>query len=304
MHVIDLYKQEKTIREIAKEVRMSFSDIGAIIKGEFGSEKLESSKDAQILKLFAKGTKPIDIAIKFNLSADEVQSLQKEYRGLCGMEELNKIHDELGDEIDPFIQLYKVMRKQGLGSAEIINTIRYGKDLPIIELKYENEISEVREMENRKRTLLSEIQNLEGTIEVSKNVITSMDQVLEEKRTEVKLLECEKQKLQSTMLWIMGSKEYRKIKDIARQQIETTLNDKQALLLVTLVAIIEAFKHDPEKQALLSDVRNNGGYQPYYLEQQRRELLQLAGQIHNWITNDMVNATMNSVLGREAASYA
>ncbi len=63
-------------------------------------------------------------------------------------------------------------------------------------------------------------------------------------------------------LW--DSKEYRKIKDIARQQIETTLKDKRALLLVTLVAIIEAFKLDPEKQILISNVPNDGGYQPYY----------------------------------------
>ena len=96
--------------------------------------------------------------------------------------------------------------------------------------------------------------------------MTSIDQVVEQKRKEMKSLECEKQKLQNTMLWIMGFKEYKKIKDIARQQIETTLNDKQALILVALVAIIEAFKQDPEKQALLSDVPNNGGYQPYYLE--------------------------------------
>jgi Mor family transcriptional regulator len=72
----------KTIREIAKEYHMSFSDIGGVIKQEFGSEKLELSRDAQVLKLFVKGTKPIEIAIKFNISADEVQRLHREYRGL------------------------------------------------------------------------------------------------------------------------------------------------------------------------------------------------------------------------------
>jgi hypothetical protein len=61
---------------------MSFSDIDGVIKQEFGSEKLELSRDAQALKLFVKGTKPIEIAIKFNISADEVQRLHREYRGL------------------------------------------------------------------------------------------------------------------------------------------------------------------------------------------------------------------------------
>ena len=70
--------------------------------------------------------------------------------------------------------------------------------------------------------------------------MTSIDQVIEQKRKEVKSFECKKQKLQNTILWLMESKDYRKIKDKARQQIETTLKDKRALLLVALVAIIEA----------------------------------------------------------------
>jgi len=294
--VIDLYEQEKTIREIAKEVRMSFGDIGAIIKREFGSEKLELSRDAQVLKSFEKGTKPIDIAIKFNISADEVQRLYREYRDLSGMHELNKISNALGDEIEPFIQLYKAMREQGISTEEIIKTVRYGNDLPILELKYEKVKDEVREIEDRKQTLLSDIQSLEGNIEVSKNVITSMDQVLEQKRKEVKSLECEKQKLQNTILRIMGFKEYKKIKDIARQQIETTLKDKRVLLLVTLVALIESFKLDPAKQILISTLPNDGINQSYYMEQQKKELLEVAEQLYDTLANKLVKATINMAL--------
>jgi hypothetical protein len=98
--VIDLYKQGKTIREIAKEVHMSFGDIGALAKREFGSEELEISKDTQALKLFAKGTKAIDIAIKLNMPPSQVERLHKEYRSLTGMDELNKIYEELGPNID------------------------------------------------------------------------------------------------------------------------------------------------------------------------------------------------------------
>ena len=122
---------------------------------------------------------------------------------------------------------------------------------------------------------------------------------MEQKRNEVKSLQCEKQKLQNTILWMMGSKEYRKIKDIARQQIETTLKDKRALLLITLVAIIEAFKLDPEKQILISNIQNDGASNPYYLEQQSNQLLEIAEQIHNAIVKNLVNVTMNSILDRQ-----
>jgi transposase len=44
--VLDLYNQGKTIREIAKEVRMSFRDIGAILNKAV-EEKTEGLKDQQ-----------------------------------------------------------------------------------------------------------------------------------------------------------------------------------------------------------------------------------------------------------------
>jgi cytidylate kinase len=59
--VIELYQQGKTIREIAQEVHMSFSDIGAIIKKVTGLQddeinqknktRFHSSHSLKILKL-------------------------------------------------------------------------------------------------------------------------------------------------------------------------------------------------------------------------------------------------------------
>ena len=156
------------------------------------------------------------------------------------------------------------------------------------------------EIEDRKQTLLLEIQNLEGTIEVSRNVITTMNQVLEQRKNEVKSLDCQKQNIADNIIFLMGSKRYGKIKDIACQQVETTLKDKRALLLIALVAVIEAFKLDPEKQILLSNASTDGGYQPYNLEEQREHLLELAEQIHSELANDLMNATMNSTFDKQA----
>ncbi|HEX9317909.1 MAG TPA: hypothetical protein VF884_03140 [Nitrososphaeraceae archaeon] len=56
--VLELYKQDKTMREIAKEVHMSFGDISSIIKKEFGpQDEKRVSLDSQVLKLFSKGLK-------------------------------------------------------------------------------------------------------------------------------------------------------------------------------------------------------------------------------------------------------
>ena len=68
--VVDLYNQGKNIREIAQEARMSFRDIGTILKkteednngnaiddGKDNNNNNKSTKATQAYKLFSEGKK-------------------------------------------------------------------------------------------------------------------------------------------------------------------------------------------------------------------------------------------------------
>ena len=92
--LLELYKQVllfgKIIREIAQEVHISFGNIGRIIKKEKGDidayESTEEQKgnnnvstDTQAFKLFLEGKKPIEVAIKLDLGADEVDRLYQQF---------------------------------------------------------------------------------------------------------------------------------------------------------------------------------------------------------------------------------
>jgi hypothetical protein len=82
--VLQLYKENKTIREIAKEARMSFRDIGAIVKKGSAAENEDShptdkmekhpplSVSAQSYKLFSEGKTPVGVAVSLNLTQPEV----------------------------------------------------------------------------------------------------------------------------------------------------------------------------------------------------------------------------------------
>jgi DNA-binding CsgD family transcriptional regulator len=86
--VLDLYNEGKTIREIAKELRMSFRDIGAILKKASGAlEERQDIKESLSLsnkayRLFSKGKTPIQVAITLNLSEDETTKFYQEYWSL------------------------------------------------------------------------------------------------------------------------------------------------------------------------------------------------------------------------------
>ncbi len=284
------------MREIAKEVHMSFSDIGAIFKREFGTEEdAHESKDVQAFELFAKGLKPLDVIMKLNMQVDQVKRLYTEYQSLRGLDVINDIFKELGDDTEQFFQLYKNMKEQGFGPEEIAKAAKAGNDLPILELRHENLKDEVERIENKNQNLISEKESLDNVIAVSKTIMANLDQLIEKRTHESKSLDSKQQMLVDGILRLMGSKEYRKIKEIAREQAETILKDKKGLLAVTLFAILEAMKLDPGKQILLSDVQNFNGNQSYHIELQKKELIELAEQLHDKLANELVNTTMNSV---------
>ena len=67
--VIELYKQGKTIREIAKEVHMSFSRISEIINEYEGyRKKVPVSKETKALKLFKKGKDLVYVTTRLNIN--------------------------------------------------------------------------------------------------------------------------------------------------------------------------------------------------------------------------------------------
>ncbi len=94
--VLDLYNQGKTIREIAKEVRMSFRDIGDIlnkafeektqgIKEQDGAEKNQNQEQeqhlslaAQAYKLFSERKTLLEVSIALNLRESEATKFYKQ----------------------------------------------------------------------------------------------------------------------------------------------------------------------------------------------------------------------------------
>ena len=85
--VIRLYKEGKTIRQIASEARISFTDIGKIIRKINGdgnddissTEMRGKSKATQAMNLFLHGKRPVEVAIELDLSANEIEEMQQEF---------------------------------------------------------------------------------------------------------------------------------------------------------------------------------------------------------------------------------
>jgi hypothetical protein len=99
--VIRLHKEGKTIRTIAHEAHVSFTDIGKIIRKINGQNNNDSidlkdkSIETRAIYLFSIGKTPLEVAIELNLPASEVHDLQEEFWALNQLHELAFVYNEI-----------------------------------------------------------------------------------------------------------------------------------------------------------------------------------------------------------------
>ena len=92
--VLDLYNQNKTYREIAKEVRICPRDIGIILKKASGEKEENQDKEqsslspsTQAYSLFSEGKTPLEVAIALDLTESETSKFYEEYLNLKQMDD-------------------------------------------------------------------------------------------------------------------------------------------------------------------------------------------------------------------------
>ena len=153
-YVIELYKQDKTIREITQRVHMSPRDISAIIKkvkvrveGERGQleEKddydIESkSKNTQAIKLFSEGKTSVDVVIDLDLPPDEVREMYRQFLELKNMHKLVEVYDEMENYLPSLLELFRIIESRGINKNDIIDVLKLINtgQLPYLQKKVAN----------------------------------------------------------------------------------------------------------------------------------------------------------------------
>src|SRR5918992_5126290 len=157
--VVDLYNQGKTYREISKVARISPRDIGIILNKAIeektereegikqnnnnGGEKNQEQEQhlslaAQAYKLFSDRKTPLEVAIALNLRESEATKFYREYWRLKQLRDLNMVYEELRGDIDPFLRLYNLSKRKGIGVRHVVDILAIANnDLPDIQYRYE-----------------------------------------------------------------------------------------------------------------------------------------------------------------------
>lgn len=142
----ELIKKGLTIREIAQETNLSFSDIGTLrrtVNGETKEKPL--SMTAQAFKLFLEGKTLVEVAITLNIPTHEVLKIHSEFLLLQNRGKLAEILDENKEKADDLIELHDYLKSNG-----IMNKASNNLDL---EIQLEDLQLEFKTLKNENLTL-------------------------------------------------------------------------------------------------------------------------------------------------------
>jgi len=175
-HVILLYKEGRTFKDIAKEMHMSFRDIGAIINKAksqverergYTNDEEPKSPESKAFKLFSEDKSPVEVAIALDQPGDRVRAMYREYWELTGRYELAQIYDEARYDVRDLLRLHKIVKDLGLGEKEIIKVLELAKynELENLQWKVEYLRNEVNVLENEKWKSTNQILKLNRMID-------------------------------------------------------------------------------------------------------------------------------------------
>jgi len=252
--VLDLYhNQGKTIRDIAKEIRMSFRDIGSILnkadeekeaqrrkKGQ--QQQQPPSLSTQAYKLFSEDKTPIEVAVALNAKESEVTRFYKEYWKLNQMQDLNMVYEEIKRHIIPFLKLYRSARAAGMSEQHVVNLLRIANDnLPAVEHRYEGLEQEVNSLEIRKLNSNKDLQDLRKRILNSRNALDSCNLTYRQQAEKLASLQSKKIALENLVnRFENNNEEYLKIHQTVKDKVGSILSDGKVLLRLALYSLIES----------------------------------------------------------------
>ncbi len=173
--VIELYQNGKTIREISKEVHMSFRDISNLIKGYEKKQaavrlKKKAKNDSphknkkltsQAFKLYRDCKKLTDVAIDLEIPAKKAVIIWSQFLRLERRYECYEFYQVFQYEIPRLLSINKFIKENHINIHNIAAILRHAKDIIGLQLHISILKHEIEELTRTKNNyLVNQILNI------------------------------------------------------------------------------------------------------------------------------------------------
>jgi hypothetical protein len=196
-------------------------------------EQQQLSLSAQAYKLFSDRKTPLEVAIAFNLRELEATKFYKEYWKLKQLHDLNMVYEELRGDIEPFLMLYKLAKRKGIGVKQVVNLLTIANnDLPELEKRFKRMRNDISMLQFQKRIDERNLYQLNNQIATTSRLLSSYRISCIRERREIGNLYNEKAIIENLVTQFKNNNEefLNKIKQAAYEEVKGVLIDGKLLL--------------------------------------------------------------------------
>jgi hypothetical protein len=166
------------------------------------------SISSQAYKLFSDRKTPLEVAIALNLRESEATKLYKEYWKLKQLHNLNMIYEETEGDIDPFLTLYKLAKRKGIGVRHVVDILTIANnDLPALERRSERLRNDTSMLHFQKRIDERSLYQLNNQIVSTSKLLNSFHLSCIRKRREIENLYYEKARIENLVTQFKNNNE-------------------------------------------------------------------------------------------------
>jgi hypothetical protein len=163
--VIELHLVGKTIREIAKELHMSFTPISKIIKAyerkkELQAKREENNQNVQIKKLsqssrafilFRKGKKIPEVKVLLDIPFKKAMIFWAQYLKSTRMGDCYDFYQVFQNDLPILLPINNFMKRNNVSGNDIVNVLRQANDVTNLNQlcsNIKNEIEKLKQIKN------------------------------------------------------------------------------------------------------------------------------------------------------------
>ena len=272
-YVLELHKRGYTIREIAQELRMSSRDVVKILKenereeiearereakekAKKEKERLFTSNRSEALKLYKKGTTPVDVAIRLGISAEEAKTIYHEYCSLKYHFKFLQLYTELNNtnSFNSFTDLFHIIREKGLSIEEGIEGIGLINDFSLLKGEYQNLINKISNLEKSRDFLIFDNNLLKVQNEEIEKRLNSILEKIDVKEKTLEIISKKVRQKEEELHKINSGENYYKAREKVKLLVEEILGNKTKVISLAVTSIITAVKEDHQKQIPIKDL--------------------------------------------------
>jgi hypothetical protein len=158
-------------------------------------------------------------------------------------------YEELKGDIEPFLKLYKLGKRKGMGVKQVVNLLEIANnDLLDIQCRYERLKGEVNALEFNKQQSHIALSYFNNQIEMKSKALTSYRISCIRERRDIKNLYNEKARIEAIVTGFKSNNEecLDKIKKAAEEKIREVLTNGKFLLQFAVASVIESLRTNPE----------------------------------------------------------